>query len=66
MNKVVDADGRELEPTVRMEPGVVSHPAPYRTSVRTRSKHHDELLKRVEQRWPWMESDADVLENIKT
>jgi len=65
ISKAVDSDGTLVEPVVRMEPGVVSHPAPYKTSIRIRSEHHGELLKRVEQRWPWKESDADVLERVE-
>jgi len=65
ISKAVDSNGDLVEPVVRMEPGVVSHPAPYKASITIRSEHHGELLRRVEQRWPWKDSDADVLERIE-
>ena len=65
IGKAVNANGVEVEPMVKMEPGVVSHPAPYRNSIRIRSKQCGELLRRVEQRWPWRDSDADVLRQIR-
>lgn len=64
ISKAVDQDGTEVEPVVKMEPGVVSHPAPFTTCIKVRSKHHEELLRRVEQKWPWRESNAKDLESI--
>ncbi len=58
-------NGCEVEPEVRFEPGVVSHPAPYRTSIKPRSKKHEQLIRAAEQEYPWQKSDARALEAIK-
>lgn len=64
VSKPVGEDGREVEPAVRMEPGVVSHPAPFRTAIKPRSPHHENLIRATEAAHPWEESDGKVLENI--
>lgn len=58
-------DGKVVEPEVKFEPGVISHPSPYRTSIKPRSKVHEELVWAAEQKYPREESDAKELENIK-
>lgn len=57
-------NGQVVEPTVKFEPGVISHPAPFKVSIKPRSAHHEGLIKGLEQKYPWQESDAHVLENI--
>ena len=57
-------DGKVVKPEVRFEPGIISHPIPYRASIRPRSKAHEELIKAAERIYPWEESDARELENI--
>ncbi|RFU27553.1 hypothetical protein B7463_g8777, partial [Scytalidium lignicola] len=58
-------NGKVVEPDIKFEPGMVSHPVPYRISIRPRSKVHEELMKATEQQYPWEESDAKELENVK-
>ncbi|OBT75741.1 hypothetical protein VF21_05955 [Pseudogymnoascus sp. 05NY08] len=64
IGKLVE-NGKVVEPEVKFEPGMVSHPAPYRISIKPRSKVHEELIKAAEQEYPWEESDAKELENVK-
>ncbi|ORY19380.1 hypothetical protein BCR34DRAFT_527612 [Clohesyomyces aquaticus] len=45
-------NGRTVEPGLRFEPGVVSHPVPYRTSITPRSEKHGELIRRAEMDYP--------------
>ncbi|KAK7427395.1 hypothetical protein QQZ08_006164 [Neonectria magnoliae] len=57
-------NGQEIEAKVQFTPGVVSHPAPFKAQIKPRSPHHEKLIRSVEQRFPWQESDAKVLESM--
>ncbi|WQF86426.1 Putative cytochrome P450 [Colletotrichum destructivum] len=61
--KVVD--GKVVEPKVDFEDGLISHPMEFETSIKPRSARHEELIRTIEQRFPWKESDAEVLERMK-
>ncbi|KAF2260004.1 O-methylsterigmatocystin oxidoreductase [Lojkania enalia] len=65
IEKAVDEKGNTVEPAVEFEPGAISHPLPYRTSIKPRSSEHERLIKEAEKEYPWEESDAKELENIK-
>lgn len=66
IDKPIDATtGKPIEPEVKFEPGAISHPLPYKTSIKPRSKKHEELIRAAEKDYPWEESDAKELENIK-
>ncbi|KAF1954731.1 O-methylsterigmatocystin oxidoreductase [Byssothecium circinans] len=65
VSKAVDGNGKVVEPKVEFEPGAISHPLPYRCDVRPRSKAHEELIRAAEKDYPWEESDAKELDNIK-
>lgn len=58
-------DGKEVDPTVKMTPGIVSHPEPFDTSIKPRSAHHERLIRSLEQTYPWEESDGKILESMK-
>jgi cytochrome P450 len=66
IGKFVNAKGQIVEPEARFEPGAISHSVPYRCSVKPRSEAHAHLIKSAEQEYPWEESDAKELENIKS
>ncbi|ORY18569.1 cytochrome P450 [Clohesyomyces aquaticus] len=57
-------NGKVVEPEVKFEPGVISHPLPYRTQVEARSNAHRRLIQSVEEKFPWERSDAEHLESI--
>lgn len=66
IEKPVDAEtGEIIEPQVKFEPGTISHPLPYKASIKARSKLHADLIRAAEQEYPWEESDAKELESIK-
>ncbi|KAF2635053.1 cytochrome P450 [Massarina eburnea CBS 473.64] len=65
IRKAVDQNGVQVDPVIQFEPGVISHPVPYRCDIKPRSKMHEELIKASEKEYPWEESDAEVLENVK-
>ena len=58
-------DGKEIEPDVRFTPGIISHPLPFKASIKPRSAQHGELIRRVELDHPWEESDAATLRSIR-
>ena len=65
--KPVDgASGKEIEPEVKMLPGVVSHPAPFKCRIEPRSERHERLIRSIEKVHPWEESDAKILERLKS
>ena len=57
-------NGQEVEPIVKFQPGVVSHPVPYQTAIKPRSPQHEALIRSIETVHPWQESDAKVLESV--
>ncbi|KAI1078886.1 cytochrome P450 [Whalleya microplaca] len=57
-------NGKEVEPAIKFEPGVVSHPVPYSNMIKPKSAHHEELISSIVNTYPWQESDSEVLETI--
>lgn len=57
-------NGREIDPVVDFLPGVVSHPAPFRASIKPRSAHHEALIRSIEQTHPWQQSDSKLMQNV--
>jgi cytochrome P450 len=64
ISKVVDDEGKQIDPMVQFQPGIISHPVPYKTSVRPRSLKHVVLIRSVEIEHPWPQSDAKTFESI--
>jgi len=63
ISKAVE-NGVEIEPRVDFEPGVVSHPKPFKCVVKPRSEMHAEVIRRGEEVYPWGESGREVLERV--
>ena len=57
-------NGAEVEPLVDFKPGVISHPYPYKCTIRPRSEKAASLVKVIEEERPFTESDADALLSI--
>ncbi|KAF1811944.1 putative cytochrome P450 oxidoreductase OrdA-like protein [Eremomyces bilateralis CBS 781.70] len=57
-------NGKEVEPVAKFDPGVVSHPAPYKCMIKPRSSHHEALIRSIEKDHPWQESDGKTLETL--
>ncbi|OLN81903.1 O-methylsterigmatocystin oxidoreductase 2 [Colletotrichum chlorophyti] len=58
-------DGKLVEPAVKFTSGVVSHPEPFKTSIKPRSAHHEQLIRSIVETYPWEPSDAKTLESLK-
>jgi cytochrome P450 len=57
-------NGQEIDPVVDFLPGVVSHPASFRASIKPRSSHHEALVRNIEQTHPWQKSDAKLMQYV--
>ncbi|PYH90324.1 cytochrome P450 [Aspergillus ellipticus CBS 707.79] len=60
INKVVE-NGKEVDISPEVMPGVISHPVPYRVDIKPRSEVHEGLIKSVEVEHPWEKSHAPLL-----
>ncbi|EUC44767.1 hypothetical protein COCMIDRAFT_97390 [Bipolaris oryzae ATCC 44560] len=63
IEKLVE-NGRTVEPRIEFEPGIISHPVPYRLSIKPRNEKCRKLIEKAEQLYPWGESDAQTLESM--
>jgi cytochrome P450 len=61
----VDEAGRRVVPVAQFEPGIVSHPLPYRAGIKPRSEEHEKRIKKAGEMYPWEESDEKALEGVK-
>ncbi|KAI0430659.1 cytochrome protein [Xylaria sp. FL1042] len=64
ISKGLDENGREIEPTVRFTPGVISRPEDFKATIKPRSRQHEALIRQVEELHPWEESGAAELQKI--
>lgn len=62
--KGIDEIGREVDPVVNFLPGVVSHPAAFKATIKPRSAQHEALVRGIEKTNPWQQSDAKILQNV--
>ncbi|KAF2759428.1 cytochrome P450 [Pseudovirgaria hyperparasitica] len=63
--KPVDSSGKTVEPELKFEPGVVSHPIKYIAMVMPRSDAKKTLIMQAEKEFPWGESDAAALRDFE-
>ncbi|KAI0544513.1 cytochrome P450 [Xylaria curta] len=54
----------ESTPALNFGPGVVSRVAPFECVIKPRSPHHEKLIRSIESKYPWEESDSKVLESM--
>lgn len=57
-------DGKEVDVQPKFQPGVISHPVPWKFHIEPRSAAHESLIRSVEQKHPWEASNATDLEDI--
>lgn len=56
-------NGVEVDVKPEFQPGVISHPVPWKFQITPRSPAHENLILSVERAHPWEQSDAPSLEN---
>lgn len=59
-------NGKEIEPDMGLQPGVINHPKHFEISITPRSAHHETLIRSLVDRYPWQESDSKFLERLDT
>lgn len=57
-------DGVEVECKPEFQAGVVSHPSPFKNTIKPRSSHHEELIESLKHTYRWKPSDGPALEGI--
>lgn len=62
MFKGRDENGNEIEPEVNFIPGIISHPVPYKATLKPRSPEHEYLIRQLKHLYPDEESNAAELE----
>ncbi|RMJ16492.1 hypothetical protein CDV36_003782 [Fusarium kuroshium] len=62
----ITKDDQMVQPEIQFTPGVVSHPEPFKATIKPRSLHHGKLIRSIEQVYPWEESDAGILESMSS
>ncbi|OQE21561.1 hypothetical protein PENFLA_c014G03275 [Penicillium flavigenum] len=58
-------DGAEVDVKPEFQPGVISHPVPFKLQITPRSAAHEKLILFVEQEHPWEQGDGSELQNIR-
>lgn len=54
-------NGREVEPVVDFKPGVISHPKPFKLTIRPRHAKAAALVRSIEEDHPFTESDSKTV-----
>ncbi|KAI3326205.1 cytochrome P450 oxidoreductase OrdA-like protein [Xylariaceae sp. AK1471] len=64
IRKGLDESGCEIRPSTVFTPSIISHPEPFRVTIKPRSSQHEVLIRQVEKLHPWEKSSAHELESI--
>jgi len=64
VTKAVGNDGREIEPELDPQPGIVSLLVPFPCTFTIRSPKYEELVRAVEKDYPFKLGDAQLLESV--
>lgn len=56
-----EENGKYIDVNPQFQPGVISHPVPWRFNITPRTPTHEVLIKSVEVEHPWQNSDASDL-----
>lgn len=65
ISKALDKNGREIKPTVKFTPSLISRPEDFEAMIKPRTAQHAALIRQVEELHPWEESDAAEIQKIK-
>jgi fumagillin biosynthesis cytochrome P450 monooxygenase len=61
ISKALDDEGKEIEPHVTSEPGLIDHPATFPYRIVPRSQKHVSFIRSIEVDHPWEQSSANAL-----
>ncbi|KAJ5356014.1 Cytochrome P450 E-class group I [Penicillium concentricum] len=65
ISKGLGEDGKEMDFPVGFQPGMISHPSPFRVQIRPRSEHAQMLIRSVDTEEPWLKGDSEIFDDIK-
>lgn len=65
VNKVLDDQGKEIEPEWVTTPGLISRPHDFPYSIVPRSDRHKQMILDIEAEHPWEKSDAELLKGLE-
>lgn len=57
-------NGVVVECKPEFQAGIVSHPLPFKSTIKPRSPHHERLIRSLESTYPWQLSDGPALEGV--
>ncbi|KAF5672216.1 oxidoreductase [Fusarium denticulatum] len=58
-------DENGAQPALLFTPGMISHPEPFKAAITPRSPHHEQLIRSLEQEFPWESSDSHIIEKMQ-
>ncbi|KAL9563002.1 hypothetical protein ACKAV7_012744 [Fusarium commune] len=58
-------DENGAQPELLFTPGMISHPKPFKAAITPRSPHHEQLIRSLEQEFPWEQSDGHIITNMQ-
>ncbi|KAG5756938.1 hypothetical protein H9Q70_000477 [Fusarium xylarioides] len=58
-------DENGAQPELLFTPGMISHPEPFKAAITPRSPHHEQLIRSLEQEFPWEQSDSHIIEKMQ-
>ncbi|KAF9769696.1 hypothetical protein IL306_012851 [Fusarium sp. DS 682] len=61
----INKDENSVQPELLFTPGMVSHPKPFNAVITPRSARHAQLIRSLEQKFPWEPSDGHIIENMQ-
>lgn len=63
LTKAVDANGVEIELDVKPKPGVLTYPTEFKVKAMPRSDEHVKLIRELESKHPFEQSDSSLLQS---
>ncbi|KAF5601062.1 oxidoreductase [Fusarium pseudocircinatum] len=58
-------DENGAQPKLLFTPGMISHPEPFKAAITPRSPQHEQLIRSLEQEFPWEQSDSHIIEKMQ-
>ncbi|KAI3577934.1 cytochrome P450 [Fusarium oxysporum f. sp. albedinis] len=55
-------DENGAQPELLFTSGMISHPEPFKAAIAPRSPHHEQLIRSLEQEYPWEQSDGHIMQ----
>jgi hypothetical protein len=60
----IPKDENGAQPELLFTPGMISHPEPFKAAITPRSPQHEQLIRSLEQEFPWEQSGSHIIEKM--